>query len=310
MDTVIITGGTGMIGNRLCEMLVEKNYEVIVLTRDPSKYTNAGNIKYAEWDIDKGTINSEAFQKAKYLIHLAGAGIAEKRWTKKRKKEILESRSHSADLIVSALQNIQHNIEAVISASAIGWYGNDTKNTRQNGFTEQAPPADNFLGNTCKQWEENIEPVRENGIRLVILRTGIVLSNNGGALAEYKKPIQKGIAAILGSGTQVISWIHIDDICRMYIFAMENKNLNTVYNAAAPMKITNKELNLELAKKIKGKRFIPLYVPGFLLHWVLGELSIEVLKSTTVNSDKIRKEGFTFIYPSLEGALNNLLNSK
>ncbi len=143
-------------------------------------------------------------------------------------------------------------------------------------------------------------------IRLVKLRTGIVLSNEGGALAEFKKPLRFGIAGILGSGKQVVSWIHIDDLCRMYIYAIENEKLSGTYNAVAPLPVNNKTLILKLSKMIRGEFYIPVYVPKFLLKIFLGERSIEILKSTTVSSEKIKNAGFIFLYPTVDAALKEL----
>ena len=195
-------------------------------------------------------------------------------------------------------------MKAVINASGIGWYGADNAANTENKFTEDNPPAPDFMGNTCKAWEESIQPVKDTGKRLVILRTGIVLSNAGGALKEFAKPVRFGIAAILGSGKQIMSWVHIDDICRIYIYALENEKLNGVYNAVAPMPVDNKSLTLAIAQKIKGSFFITAHVPSFILKMIVGELSAEVLKSTTVSCKKLRETGFQFVYPSVEAALH------
>ncbi|MEP6512644.1 MAG: TIGR01777 family oxidoreductase [Parafilimonas sp.] len=317
MARVLITGGTGMIGKRLSQMLAEKGYEVIVLSRQSSVVSrqslvgsSQSNVSYAQWNIEDGWIDKDAFAKADYIIHLAGAGIADKKWNRKRKQEIVESRTKSSGLIVTALKTIPNKVKAVISASAIGWYGADTDSSLQKGFKETDAAADDFLGNTCKQWEQNIEPVTDLQKRLIILRTGIVLSNDGGAYEEFKKPIRNGIAAILGSGEQVISWIHVEDICRIYIYTLENNQLQGVYNAVAPMPVKNKDFTLQLAKAIRGKYFISVHVPSFILKLMLGEMSIEVLKSTTVSAEKIRQAGFTFLYPSIQAALQLLTNEK
>jgi uncharacterized protein len=163
-----------------------------------------------------------------------------------------------------------------------------------------------FLGETCKSWEESIDPVKKLGKRLVRLRTGIVLSNRGGALPEFKKPLNFGVATILGNGKQVMSWIHIEDLCRMYCFAIENTELSGAVNAVSPHPIQSKALVIELAKKLRGKFYIPVYVPAFVLKLVLGELSIEVLKSTTVSNQKIRQAGFNYIFPTIESSLSHL----
>ncbi|MBX9784771.1 MAG: TIGR01777 family oxidoreductase [Chitinophagaceae bacterium] len=303
MTTVCITGGTGLIGQKLSQMLVSKGYRVIILSRN-SKAAN-GAISYAAWNPDTGAIDNSVITASDYIIHLAGAGVAEKRWTKKRKQEIVNSRVLSSALLVKALKETTNHVKAVISSSAIGWYGPDAATAKP--FVETDAPFDDFLGTTCLQWEQSIEPVSALGIRLVKLRTGIVLSNEGGALKEFKKPLKFGLATILGSGKQMISWIHIDDICRMYMHAIENEIMNGVYNGVAPKPVSNKELTLALAKKMRGNGFITVPVPAFALKIALGEMSIEVLKSTTVSASKIQNTGFQFLYPSLDAALNELI---
>lgn len=306
MQTVLITGGTGLIGVQLTKLLSGKGYKMIILTRKiPLSKASDPNVTYALWDVARQTIDLNAIQKASYIIHLAGAGVVDKKWTPAYKAEIIKSRTESSELLIHTLQNNPHTIKAVISASAIGWYGEDPSPGKE-GFVESDKPAPGFLGETCKLWEESIEPVKKQGVRLVIVRTGIVLSNEGGALPEFKKPVKLGVAGILGSGKQVVSWIHIDDLCRIYIEAIENQQLSGSYNAVAPGPVTNKVLTIEVAKQLRGKFYIPVHVPEFVLKIMLGDRSIEVLKSTTVNSDKIRKTGFTFLYSSIEGALHQL----
>ena len=264
-------------------------------------------VEYATWDLSSQTIDVQAIQKADYIVHLAGAGVVDKRWTDTYKKEIKDSRTQSSALLVATLQNNTNKVKAVISASAIGWYGADVLSVgKQKGFLETDKPATDFLGETCRLWEESIEPVQQLGIRLVKLRTGIVLSNDGGALTEFTKPVKMGIAAILGNGKQMVSWIHIDDLCRMFTAAIENDLMNGSYNAVAPEPVSNKVLTMELAKQMKGRFFIPAYVPAFVLKLMLGESSIEVLKSTTVSCEKIRQTGFTFLYPDMKHALQQL----
>lgn len=297
-----------MIGKALTEHLLDKGYKVVIVSRrkiNPSKE----NVGYAWWDVDEGRIDESAIKDSAFIIHLAGAGVADKRWSKKRKQEIVESRIKSSALLVKALQEIPNNVKAVVSSSAIGWYGPDPIIPNHKPFEENALPKNDFLGNTCKAWEESIEPIANLSIRLVKLRTGIVLSNNGGALVEFKKPIKGGVAAILGSGKQVVSWIHIDDLCRLYIQAMENSAMRGVYNAVAPHPVNNKALTMHLAKAIKGSFFIAVNIPSFMLKLALGEMSIEVLKSTTVSAAKVKESGFHFVYPTIEAAVNNLTSN-
>ncbi len=311
MNTILITGGTGLIGTAITKSLLEKNYNVIVLTRNKDKITPpaSANLSYAEWNIAEQTIDSSAITKSDFIIHLAGAGVADKRWTSKRKKEILESRTQSSSLLVKALKENTNNVKAVISASGIGWYGlalPGDKGSDKYPFIETDPAAEDFLGTTCKEWEASIDPVTSLGKRLVKFRTGIVLSKQGGAFKEFKKPLRFGIAAIMGNGKQTMSWIHIDDLARLYIYAIENERLSGVYNAVAPQTLTNKKFTLQLARSVRGRFFVPIFVPSFVLKLVVGELSIEVLKSAVVSCEKIKKEGYTFLYPSIIAALHHL----
>ena len=196
----------------------------------------------------------------------------------------------------------------MISASAMGWYGDDSRlKNNETAFTEEMPSASGFLGETCKAWEESLEPVTATGKRLVKIRTGLVLSMAGGALKAFARPLRLGIAALLGSGKQMQSWIHIDDICRIYIHAVENDAVQGAYNAAAPTPVEHRALVTALAQKMKGSFFITAFVPSFLLKWMLGEMSTELLKGITLNSDKIRRTGFQFLFPSLESALDDLV---
>ena len=292
-----------MIGRQLTALLVAKGYKVIVLTRKPK--TGGNNVLYAQWDVDKLTIDTHAIAEADHIVHLAGEGIADRRWTDKRKQQIRDSRVNGGRTIVKALTEINNKVQTVVSASAMGWYGEDKGAAP---FKETDPPSADFLGETCREWEESIQPVTALSKRLVILRTGIVLSNAGGAFREFMKPFKAGLASILGSGNQVVSWIHVEDMCRMYVAAIEMKHLNGVYNAAAPEPVTNKALMLAIAKARK-RAYIPIHVPAFVLKKILGEMSIEVLKSATLDSSKIVKGGFSFIYPTIEAAVNDLVRT-
>lgn len=312
METILITGGTGMIGKALTQALIERGFHVIILTRrinDKQKTTN-DKLSYAVWDVENQTLDKTAFAKADHIIHLAGASVAEKRWTTKRKQEIVSSRLDSGKLIVESLKAIPNKVKTVIAASAIGWYGPDLPSPLERDkrvrFTETDSSSNDFLGQTCKQWEAAIEPVSFLNKRLVKLRIGIVLSNDGGAYVEFKKPLKFGFATILGNGKQIISWIHIDDLIRIILFSLENENMEGTYNAVAPNPATNKDVVLEIARKERGKSFIPVHVPTFALKIRLGEMSVEVLKSALISAEKIQKAGFIFQYPDLATAISQL----
>jgi uncharacterized protein len=305
MQSVLITGGTGMIGSELGRALLQRGYRIIILTREKEQQPAKENTRYAKWDIERQTINADAIRDADHIIHLAGAGVADKRWTAKRKQEIADSRVKSGELLVKAMQQYPNKIKTVVSASAIGWYGPDDVVPNLHPFTEYAPAHVDFLGQTCRQWEAALEPITVMGKRLVKVRTGIVLSRRGGALAAFKKPLKFGFATILGNGKQVMSWIHIDDLVEMYIMALTNEQMKGPYNAVTPNPVTNKELVKTLAKS-RNRFYIPIYVPSFVLKLVLGEMSIEVLKSATVSSDKVQKAGYVFRYPAIDLALRSL----
>jgi len=231
--------------------------------------------------------------------------VVDKPWTDAYKKEILDSRVNSSALIVNALTNIPNAVESVISASAIGFYGSDKPG--HPPFNENDPADESFLGNTCVAWEESIRPVTKSGKRLSIFRFGIVLDKDGGALKEFIKPLNLRVASVLGTGTQIVSWIHILDLCRMLLFAIENKNISGFYNAVAPAPVSNEKLTVTLAHIMHGNTFVKMNVPAFALKLMMGDRSIEVLKSATVSSSKIEEAGFEFLFPAIEPALKNLL---
>lgn len=309
MKTVLIAGGTGLVGSRLQTVLRENGFSVIVLSRKKTGQSNGvEGVRFAQWDSDKGTIDEWAIKEADYIINLSGAGVAEKRWTTERKKEILLSRVKSGQTLVNALVQIPNKVEAVVNSSAIGWYGPDPSIPNPHPFVETDPHYSDFLGETCLQWEQSIEPVSALGKRLVLLRTGIVLSNKGGALAEFKKPLQFGVAASLGSGKQVVSWIHIDDLCGLFLKAITDNHMRGAYNAVAPIPVSNLVLTHTLAKTI-NKFWVPAKVPAFVLKIVLGEMSIEVLKSATISASKAIEAGFEFKYPDIQSALSHLKNN-
>jgi uncharacterized protein len=306
LETVIITGGTGLIGRSLTALLISQGYQVIIMSRNPKQFKiSSPSVTYALWNIDNQTADDEPFSKAKHIVHLTGAGVIDKPWTNKRKQQIVDSRTKSSALLIKKISGVSNHVESVVSASAIGWY----KQNISANAKESDPPDTGFLGETCRLWEESIAGVTALGKRLVILRTGIVLSNDGGAFPDFARPVKYGIAAILGNGKQMISWIHIDDLCRIYLDGLQNTMLSGVYNAVAPNPVSNRFFTLELAKRMKGSFYISIPVPVFALRLHMGGRSEEVLKSSNVSADKIRQTGFQFIYPTIDAAFRSLVPS-
>lgn len=308
--TVLISGGTGMVGTALTTELVNAGYKVIILTRNPAKAKPlpawGSMVSYAFWNVELQSIESAAVEKANVLVHLAGAGVVAKPWTKAYQKKIRDSRVNSSRLLIKAIGFFGANLTTVVSASAIGWYGADNPG-HPFPFTEDDPSATGFLGETCQLWEDSIKPVTELGKRLVICRIGIVLSKDGGALPEFKKPLALRVAGVLGNGKQMVSWIHIADLCSIIRYAIGHEAMHGVYNALAPNPVTNKELTLTLAKLMYGNRFITIPVPAFVLKIMMGKRSTEPLKSTTVSAAQIMREGYAFQFPGIGQALKDIL---
>ena len=298
MSKVLITGASGLIGSRLTEMLLQLGHEVAHLSRSKG----LDNVPTFVWDVKKGTVENDAFQGVDAVVHLAGAGVADQRWTEKRKREILESRTSSTALLVQHIARNQQ-VKVVVSASAIGYYGEGTGN---KVFTEQDKPGHDYLAGVVDAWEKEVDKIPVK--RIVKLRTGIVLSEKDGALKKMVTPIRFFVGAPLGTGKQYISWIHIDDLCRMFIKAIEDGSMYGVYNATGPYAVTNTELTKAIAKVLKRPLWLP-NVPGFVLKLMLGEMGEMVLTGSQVSSEKIQHKGFRFQFPELDKALENLLNS-
>ncbi len=295
--TVLIAGGSGMIGRKLKEVLESRNFNVVILSRHPGNRDG-----YFYWDPEKNEFDERALTHVDTVINLAGANIGSQRWTAQRKRKIINSRLVATRYLYQKLTAYRNQIKVFINASAIGIYGD----TGDLIIHEDYPPDDGFLGNTCSRWEQAAMQFETIGIRTVIFRIGIVLSEQGGMLKEIKKPVQFGICPIFGNGNQYQSWIHIADLCKMMAKAITNENLKGVYNAVAPGPVSNKNF-MKLYIHIKNKRCIPTHIPAFLLKLFLGEMSAIVLTGSRVSSEKIEKSGFTFNFPQANMALRDIL---
>jgi len=299
MPTVLIGGGTGLVGSRMSQMLKEKGYEVRHLSR--TRNLQAEFPAYY-WDIKKMVIDEDALEGVDYVVNLAGAGIADKRWTDARKKLIIESRTQTTDLLRKYMENGRLKSKVFVSASAVGYYGN-----RGNDLmTEENAPGDGFLSQSVIFWEDAVKMIEDTGLRTVRLRTGIVLSQQGGAMPELMKTFPVGVGAYFGSGKAYYSWVHIDDIARLHIYAMENENLHGAYNAVAPNPAQMKEMVMKM-KKAYSRPVLVVPAPDFGIKLAFGELSHTVLDSTRVSSQKIEEAGFEFEFPELLPALEDIM---
>lgn len=300
MAKVLITGGTGLIGRNLCRRLQEKGYETAILSRTNKAGTA---IPAYHWDYKTNTIDNEAIDTADFIIHLAGANIGEKRWTTERKQQILDSRVKSGELILNKIIERNKKIKAFITASAVGYYGSITSDKI---FTEEDNHFNDFIGNVCNLWEQSADRFQSEGIRTVKLRTGIVLTKKGGALAKMIMPVKFGIAVSPGNGKQYLPWIHINDLCDIYIRAIEDSKMKGTYNAVAPEHLLYKDFIKQLTIVLK-RPFIKINIPSFIIKIIFGKVSEMLLNGSRVSSDKLIKAGYNFKFPIIENALSDLL---
>jgi uncharacterized protein len=300
METVLITGGTGLVGKYLSKKLQEKGYSVSFLSRTSQKTLS---IKTFEWNYKENRIDNSGFNNIDYIIHLAGSNIGEKRWTNNRKQLILDSRVKTGQLLFDKIKEQNKSLKAFISASAIGYYGTNTSETI---FKETDLFANDFLGNICYQWEQRADKFKGIGIRTVKIRTGVVLTEKEGALSKMITPVKMGIGSAIGTGKQYLPWIHIDDLCGIYIKAIEDKTIEGSFNAVAPDYRTNKDFTKILASVLNKPFWFP-NIPAFIMKLIFGEMSSILLKGSRVSSELIISKGYNFIFPNLKKALIDLL---
>ncbi|MFN0275654.1 MAG: TIGR01777 family oxidoreductase [Chitinophagales bacterium] len=286
MQNILITGGSGFIGRKLSEVLLANGYNIAWLGR---KKPQINNIKTFLWNTDAGTMEEGAIKWADAIIHLSGENISEKRWTKNRKKQIIGSRVKSASVLRKYLEASGKKMQAIIAASAIGYYG-DRKNEI---LFEESKPGTGFLSESCVSWENATQQLQNFAERFITFRIGIVLDETGGAMKELTKTFPFGIAPVLGSGKQTYSWIMLGDVCRMFMFALQNKTIQGVYNSVAPQPVSQKELMKQILIKQKRKAIL-FPVPAFVLKIMLGKMAAAVLIDQHVSCKKILDAGFQF----------------
>jgi uncharacterized protein len=299
-ERILITGGSGMIGRHLMPLLIKEGFEVGILSR---KEVFNNDVKTWKWDIDKGIIDEEALQFADHIIHLAGANLSERKWSKARKKIILDSRVKSTQLLIRKLSESGRSLKSFISASGTSYYGWNTGSIIMD--EDRKKPGDDFLAVVVKEWEAAVQEAGKYGIRTVILRNGPVISHDGAFLQKIMPVVKLGLAAGIGTGEQYISWIHIRDLCGIILMAINDTSIQGIFNAVAPGPVTNMEMMKAIAKSNHKPFFLP-NVPAFIIRLLYGEMSSTVLGSSRVSSSRIESMGFEFRYRNINEALNSL----
>ncbi|HBC91333.1 MAG TPA: TIGR01777 family protein [Pelotomaculum sp.] len=297
----LIFGGTGFIGKHLCNELLSAGYKVSIVSRNPQKVGLSGSgAEVVQWSVSAGPLPVELLDDVTVIINLAGESIGNRRWTQPVKEEILSSRVQITQAIVNAIKQQRVLPKVLLNASAIGFYGprGDAE------ITESTPTGQDFLAKVCRAWEEEAFQAQTTGVRVVVVRTGVVIGD-AGALTRMMIPFRFYLGGPMGTGAQWMSWIHIKDLTRLIRFAAENENMHDAVNAVAPEPVRMKDFCNTLGQVMGRPSWLP--VPGFLLKVVLGEMSDMLLNSQRVLPDKIRKEGFVFWFPALKNALEDII---
>ena len=302
MKSILITGGTGLIGTKLYKFLKEKHFNVLVLTRRES--LSIENKDFVLWDPKKNILDTNKIENIDCVINLAGESIDGSRWTNKYKKRIMDSRVISTRFLFTKLKSLKNKPKVLVSASAVGCYHEDTLNEQD----ETSDLNHNFLGDVVKKWEFESRKFEDIGIKTSILRIGVVLSKEGGMLRKLYPLFLLGLGVPIGSGKQILSWVHIDDMVAI-IFKCINENLSGIFNIVAPEKINNIGFTKLLSKRISFIR-LPSFIkaPKFLVRIIFGEQSTLVLNGLNISSKKIEKIGYVFKFPTMDDALKNIYN--
>lgn len=303
MKSVLITGGSGLIGRALSELLLAEGYKVFWLSR--TKNLSAKFPSYS-WDYTKREIDTEILEEVDIIVHLAGDSIGSGRWTETKKEQIISSRIDSTVLLLEALRELDLKPDVFISASAVGIYGNKTT---ENIYEEKDKTvADDFLAQVCNEWEKAVEQISKTlGSRTVMIRTSMVLSPESEAFKKMYLPTKFGLGASLGSGKQYMPWIHIQDLCRIYLKAIQDTTLNGAYNASSPQQLRNREFMNTLSRVLKKPKLLP-FIPGFIIRMMMGEAAEMVLGGSRISSKKIQEKGFKFLYDNAEDAIRNCVD--
>jgi uncharacterized protein (TIGR01777 family) len=297
---VLITGATGMIGKALIQSLLEKKYIVSTLSTHPK---STPHVQVFKWDVNKKVIDRQCFQGVTTIIHLAGENIAKEKWTDKRKREIVDSRVESTQLLLDTLKETDHQVKTFISASAVGYYGD----REDEILHEESAPGTGFLTDCCVQWENVADGAAELGMRVVKFRTGFIIAKDEGGLPAMTQPIKLFVGAPLGTGKQWVPWIHMQDMVDMYVYALEHP-ISGTFNACAPNPVTNKTLTKALGKFL-NRPIWPIKVPAKAIELIMGEMSVIALMSTNTSVQKILDAGYRFHFTQLAEALSDIYHS-
>jgi uncharacterized protein (TIGR01777 family) len=303
MAIILITGGTGLVGKALGKRLLEQGHEVRIMSRMPHSGFPAASFY---WNIEKQEMDEAALDGVEHIVHLAGSGVADKRWTERRKKEIISSRVDSMKLIAAVVKKKNIRLKSFVGASAIGIYGMITS---EKIYTENDAPGQDFLSEVCVAWEDSYKEIKEFSERTNILRIGVVLSEKGGALKRLLPLFKLGLGSAVGSGKQYMPWIHLDDLVSIICETLFNPLFNGIYNAVAPEHQSSNRFSAQFAKSLNRPFFVP-NVPAFLLKLLFGQMANVLLEGSRVSNEKLLKTGFVFKYPNVEATLNEIATQK
>lgn len=300
MKNILITGGSGLVGKHLTQVLEANKMNVSWIGRSKSKKTTYR--KY-NWDLETMSIDRGWLQNTDTIFHLAGAGVVDNKWTESYKQEIYDSRIKSTQLLFNTLSKEENSIKTLICASAIGIYGNDCPESTD----ETAPAQNNFLAKVCDDWEKEARKFESLGVRVVIIRVGIVLAKEGGFVKAVASPAKWGLGAAFGNGKLMTSWIHINDLCGIFMKAGNDIQMSGAYNAIAPNPVSNKQITKAICHALHRPFFLP-NIPAFILKLTLGEMASMILANQNISSKKIEKAGYIFRFDKVEEAITDVIN--